>query len=268
MKLDKKYLFLTGLVLLISGAFLYKRSLISSFKVVGIQDACISESDLQKGINLKDKSIFFTDLNKLTIKLKTMYPCIKSVEYKYSLTSGLSIKVDKRVPLARVVSTNQAHDLNLKELEASASTASALLDWNFNEQTVFLKYFIVDSEGVVFEFKDENDLPFIYTEYENLKVGTVFDQSIFNAISHVWAGISSLGINFGQSKVINGYLLINSLPKLVFDLKGNTDYQLISLQLILNKARMNNDEIESIDLRFKNPVIKYSAKKSKNELRK
>ena len=51
-------------------------------------------------------------------------------------------------------------------------------------------------------------------------------------------------------------------PKVFFRLDNEIDLQLASLQLILEKAKIDERILEFIDLRFDKPIVRFAPKKT------
>ncbi len=261
---SRKIIFLSIFALVILGGVIFKLTSITQYHVITNGVSCINSSQIESELGLKDKNYFLIDFAPISQLLKSKYVCIKDVDYRFEFPQKLNISLNKRIPMAKLVLSDEAKDLSLREMEASPSTSSSLLNFRFNESTNSGDFLIVDSEGVVFEQSEGGFLPNIFIDSSDLKVGSFLDKSTFEGISNVQSKLSNLGLGFTESKIISNYLLVNGAPRLIFDLVDDVNKQLISLQLILNKARMDNSEIESIDLRFKNPVVIYSDKKTNN----
>ena len=76
--------------------------------------------------------------------------------------------------------------------------------------------------------------------------------------------VKKMGISVNESFLNDSFFIIKdetSVIKVIFRLKNEVDIQLASLQLILDKAKIDEKELEFIDLRFDKPVVRYAPKK-------
>lgn len=91
-----------------------------------------------------------------------------------------------------------------------------------------------------------------------VKISVFGKQSIGErAAQKIYNKLISLNLEIKKVSVSSkNDLLVEGTYKIYFSLEKNIDFQLASLQLILNKAKIESDKVEYIDLRFERPVIK------------
>ena len=122
--------------------------------------------------------------------------------------------------------------------------------------------FLVDTDGLIVEMTKESDLPTLQkNESSEYKVGdTVTDKdkfslSLFEGVNHLYS--IKLGIQEkNELKVTNSEGIIIRFP-----LEGDKDVLLGSLRLIFSRLNDSSEgirmeDVNEIDLRFKNPVIR------------
>jgi len=87
------------------------------------------------------------------------------------------------------------------------------------------------------------------------------DEGLFKKISTVFTETRKYEINISEAEVLDQDFLVLSPRKIAFSLKRDILKQLVSLQLILQKAKIDESMIETVDLRFDKPVVKFLPKK-------
>lgn len=226
---------------------------------------CANEEDIEKVTGLSGKNILFTDSVKIKENLQNQFPCIKEVELKKSFPNTVNLNIAGRNVFARLVSFNSV-SLSLKNLEATPSSTAALLDWS--KPNLSSLAFLADEEGVIFKEGEESSLPFVLLPEPELKIGQKLDGELFAKLAQIFNKLREL--NFGtlqtgnlndvalSAKVVDGAVLIHDEEKVVLSLQKDLLRQLASLQLILEKAKIDGDVIEMIDLRFDKPVVVYT----------
>lgn len=226
--------------------------------------ACTSEESIKKELDLVGKNIFFINESSIEKKLKGKFPCVRDIELEKKILNKVKVKVEGRVGMVKVTSFTEKETLDLLDLEATSSSQAALLNWSF-PQFVQDK-FLADSEGVLFAKSQDENLPTLFWPEENLKVGQRMDLWLFSKVREVLTKLSTLeGSNFGGSskmKLSSNQLLVKMGQKIVFSLEKDHLRQLASLQLILQKAKIDGRMIDFIDLRFDKPVVIYIQKKN------
>lgn len=221
---------------------------------------CVDASKIQSEVNLTGKNLFLTDYESVSNSLKSKHLCIDAIEYDKAISGKVKINLNKRTPIARVGSYQKKVDLNIENLEATPSSSAALLDW---ESVNVDKLYLVDKNGFIFAEKEEN-IPRLYLLDQVLNLGSQLDARIFTKIALIFSKLAEAGITGYESKIDGIDLLVSSQPRIVFSLERDIKKQIASLQLILQKAKMDSKTIEIIDLRFDKPVIMYTSKQPQN----
>lgn len=263
--MKKKRILLIPFLILIILILIWKLNIFSIDKIeVSSNAECATNDDLQNEVNTIGINWFDLQSDKIKNKLKPKYLCIKEVNLSYQFPKTIKIVVYGRNFLTKVFQLDQT--LNLPEIEASSSSETALLDWSFPAESSE-DALVVDDTGYIFTKKPQNfPLPILYLS-ENLILGKQMDTNRFNLIGQVFGKYPQINKISSQSiinaKIFGNTLLINDTPRVVFSLEKDILKQLASLQLILQKAKIDQRSVEIIDLRFDKPVIQYQPKTSK-----
>ncbi|HCB22754.1 hypothetical protein A3B42_01170 [Candidatus Daviesbacteria bacterium RIFCSPLOWO2_01_FULL_38_10] len=219
--------------LLLIGIYLIFFSKFFIVKSVEVESnlTCVDKEGLLNAVAISGSNFFLIRSLAIEEKLKSKFTCVKSAGIIKKLPNKIFLEVRNREPQARIfIVTNQ-------ESTPSAETA--------------IDSFLVDEEGMLFSGNQESSLK-IYSENKN---------EDFKKIIAVLNKIKFFGIEIMEVIVVEDILLINSVPKINFSLDKASDMQLASLQLILNKAKINGEAVEFIDLRFDKPVVRFAPKK-------
>lgn len=220
---------------------------------------CADPAKLQSDLNLVGKNIFLADYETAAKSLQSKYYCIDEVLFDKQFKT-VKVTFNNRIPVARIGVYQKTQVWSLENMEATPSSSAALLDWKIEGGG---KMYLIDKNGLVFSEKDEN-YPRLYISDQTLKLGRQMDNQLFGNIALIFDKLTQMGIVGFDSKIDGIDLLINSQPKIVFNLGGDLKRQIASLQLILQKAKIDSKTVEIIDLRFDKPVIMYTSKTSQN----
>lgn len=251
---SRKIVPLIILILFILGLSLFFKSnfLKVQFVDVSLNNAgCSDEKGVIDKSNLLGQNIFFIDQKKLSENIKQSFVCIKSVNLSKSLPSRVKLDVLGRNPTARFYSV-KTFDASASALIESMATSSA---------SQVGDVYLVDEEGVIFA-KDTTaqDLPKVTIFGLDLSIGMDFTDSLKKTL-RILEELKHLGIENKETYIFNDFLITTSYPKVVFNLSRDIDIQIASLQLIVQKAKINSEVLEFIDLRFDKPLIKFAPKK-------
>lgn len=228
------------LVLLLIFFLIFKVGLLSikMVEVEGDKLSCADENIIKDSARLYRQNFFTLDQNKLNKNLKEKFICIKDVNLSKDFPDKAIIKIIGRQPSAILVTLKE-------KLASSEATPSAD---NISDLSV------VDDEGIVFS-KDT----------ENLNIPKIFIYKDPNkSFLQILSKIKTFGINVKDSFINDDFFIVNSEnpgPKIIFQLNNRIDIQLASLQLILDKAKIDSGKPEFIDLRFDKPVVRFAPKK-------
>lgn len=214
---------------------------------------CATESGVREHANVVGQNILLINKNSLKKKLSDKFPCIKSVQIIRSFPGKVSIEVLGREGAAILLVLKTKEASPSVSLDEAIATEAAYFDPN-SEEVVASQ--LLDSEGMVIS-SDTNNLnyPKIYSQ-ERIE-GIL----LLNALK-VLIKLKNFGIEVAEAKIYSTNVLFTGIkPKMIFSLE-NVDLQLASLQLILNQAKIDEENIEFIDLRFDKPIVRFAPKKN------
>lgn len=167
-------------------------------------------------------------------------------------------KIQTNVPVVRLLSINKQATESGKVQEIVDNIASESA--NTNDQ------FGVDKQGKVFVLDQVGDIPsVIYAGEGGLSVGKELSVAQTKNLLDILNGLKLINYLFERVFwTLENNLIVQSKPVIIFDLKSDSSIQLASLQLILEKAKIEKGQIDLIDLRFEKPVLRY-AKESERK---
>lgn len=243
------------------------------------ETVCSSQNQLKSALKLDHQNIFLIDTKKAKSIALNKFACVKDLSILKKFPSTLVINLTVRTGVLRLNVLNSSLELGqalslLRDQEASGSPREVIatsearivktLDFLPDE---YSSSFLVDSDGYVLSLFAGEQVPEISGDFAQLKIGQKMDSRIVIESLEILQRLNSLNIQIVRAQLIKGsYLLIetdypeqkSSSMKLVFALNGEYLRELASLQLILQASRIDSRSIESVDLRFTNPVVKYS----------
>lgn len=234
---------------------------------------CVDYDTLNQRLKNEYKDLLM-DTSGLAEKIKTEFNCVSDVKVRRHFVNKIDVEVLGREPVAWLVGlgSDERQDLSLLEKEATFSSIELKEQSTSNafSSDISSHKFLVDKEGVIFlaepevsEQQKQLDLPLIYFQSANLEMGKTVDRRLIEGTVKVLEKTKELGLEVKEAKIYpEGVLLINMEPRTIFTLRNKIDDQLASLQLILTQAKIDEDKMEFIDLRFDKPVVRYAPKKN------
>lgn len=250
--------FLTALVtLLVILIIFFLRSDFFTIKKIDVKSekvACANDNELKDSSGLLGQNFFLVNAQKSVKKLTEKFICIKNLTLLRIPPNSVRLQVFSREAQAILVA--------LKERAASPSPNIEEIATPSAEEEA--DSFLVDSEGVIFS-KDilEYNIPRIYFYDKNISLGNKLDKLLRESLK-ILDKIKTFGLEIKDTRMLNDFFLIYpqmSLPKIIFRMDDKIDIQLASLQLILQKSKIDNKELEFIDLRFDKPIVKFAPDK-------
>jgi hypothetical protein len=221
-------------------------------------DADCVNGDLNNDLKLNGRSIFYIGESDLLSRLSLKYLCIGNLKVEKKFPTTVLVTVQGRKPV-----------LNIESVNFASGSADFLASSSAEVKTAYL----VDLGGFLFEEGERADLPQIYDQDDQLKVGVSLGEEVVNIVS-IENKLKELGLTAAESTLEGDDLFVKSdnPSSIIFSLKNDVKTELASLQLILQAGKMNSEDasgglggpkpMERIDLRFDKPVIVYSAKRS------
>lgn len=272
----KKLILFPGLLLilivLILGFLKYSPLKIKDVEVKADRVDCANSEELKTTTNLLGQNILLIDKTSLEKKLKGKYLCVRKIKIEKNLPSKIILSVSGRQPAAILVQSKEKIEISTSsgETSLSAEQASSSAMFNFGNEVPkepsvhFLAgedQFLIDDEGVIFS-KEGGSAPKIYFEGISLTVGKKLEEGIVTNTLKILDRVKVFGVEVSEAKIYSqNTLLVNSTPKMIFSLNLNLDLQLAALQLLLEQAKINEENMEFVDLRFEKPIVKYAPKK-------
>lgn len=263
----KKIVLYVALALLILGLgslFSFKIFIVKNVDLKLRQIKCVEKGQLEKEIELSGKSIFwnFEDING---KLKAKHQCIENVTFKKKYPNSIEVEVNGK-QTAIILKPYQKSIFEEVQVikEASSSSESA----TFIEQRVNLNVesnqsaMLVDHLGKLFDLANGFDEGLsVYYLTPPVELGGLVSQerviNLLKIVDELRKNVFSFKRLFWEEDL----LLVEANPQVLFSLNHDPLRQAASLQLILQKAKMDSKQVEKIDLRFSKPVVWYVPKK-------
>ncbi len=244
------------------------------------RDIRCASIDAIKSALPKKTNILFINTEELAITLKAKFPCFETVRIAKKFPDILTFSLSERktTVLLKTSVRTQPSTLILPEpltstTEASASSQSAMPKLDEDpfkiDESQFSKLFSVDRTGFIIGENPSTDtaLPMIYfVSYEELKVNEHLEEGLMESALLLLEKVKEQQLVVESAKIEGRSLFLNGPIRVTFLLKKEIEEQIIPLQLILQKAKIDSETVEKIDLRFDKPVVVYKnqAKKSKN----
>jgi len=226
---------------------------IFTVKTVEVENSklgCVDNSQIKNTANILGQNFFFVNKEDTKILLDK-FICVKNITLTKVFPNKVKIQVTGRQPSASlsVIGPREATD---SSIIVQIATPSALIAKDS---------FLVDDEGVVFDKNDNSlNIPKIYTVLD-VSLGKKIQDSLIGNSLKILDGAKTLGLETRESFLTDNFLVIFSQPRIIFKILDNIDIKLASLQLILSEAKIENEELQFIDLRFDKPVIRLAPKK-------
>ncbi len=266
------YLVLTFLLSVLALVFIAKFFTVKNIKIT-VNDPCINQNEIINSLNLKNKSIIFLNKEIPIKKIKDKNLCIKEIKVQRIFPSTILVNVTTKKPslliqlvepsaFNKAASLRQVYESSPSSRAIEATSGAALiqtLDFSINSVTDSSQ-FIADQDGFLFATATSVDVPKVYGDFADLQLGKTIDKRIIVDTTGIFEELKRLNISIETAKIIKGlYLVVNS--KYVFLLDGDILREAASLQLILQKNKIDLKTIDSIDLRFSKPISLYSNKR-------
>ena len=248
--------FLFIIIILVPAIFfgIFKLNLFTIKKIEVKNDKanCIDENRLTHEPTILGKNLFLVDAKKIRELLKKNFICIKDINFSKNLLSKLRMEVIGRIPVASLYSIKDWEASASSLIENKATPSASQKEGPYNG----------DDEGVIFE--KGNDLvgfPKVDIIGLDLALGINLPDDYLKKTFKILEELKHLGINNNQSFVFTNLVITSGNPKIIFRLDQDIDIQIASLQLIVQKAKIDSEVLEFIDLRFDKPLIKFAPKK-------
>lgn len=224
---------------------------VKSVEIKLTQTECIDKEILKNSLDLYGKNMIFIDSDDIALSLKSKFICIKVVRVSKFLPNKIGINIEGRQAFAK-----------LKRWQTKASDSATI-----SFEQVLLKSaddsgYIIDGDGVIFAQDPYAPLIEIYIPDQVLATGQNVSKLNIGNIKLFINKLANFGILVNRLIMFgNRSLLFDSNPKIFINIEENVNLQLASLHLILSEAKINEESIEFIDLRYDKPIVKIAPKK-------
>ncbi len=252
-----KKIFIAGiLVILVILLFLLVRLGIFNIKYVNVNLldlSCVSKPQILNSLQIKGRNFFLLNSQSVVNTITSKFICVEKVALAKKFPDQVTINVYNRQPKAELLTLINKESSASSLLENSATPSAQQLQDTY----------LVDNQGIIF-FKGANneDIPKIYTYDLSQGIGQRMAGDYAKNIFTILDKVKVFGLETKTSVIVNNYYVIFSSPKVIFRLDNSIDIQIASLQLILEKAKIDLKSMEFIDLRYDKPVVKYTPKKN------
>ena len=252
---------------------------ISSVDVQAEKIACANPSQIKDAANLLGQNFLIFNPAIVESNLKKKFLCIESIILSRNFPNRVKLSVFGREPVAIlvVIKSEEATQSGVLErfstLEATNS-AETSLQWGEEKSSNFL----IDEQGVIYSDNIEqinlSERLRIYISGLNLTLGQKLTEGLIQNTLKILEKVKTFGVDVKEAKIYSkNTLLINAMPRMIFKLDDKIDMQIASLQLILEKAKIDrgtiptevgrdSNQLEFIDLRFDKPVVKIAPKQN------
>lgn len=283
-KIRKKYsIFLKswvilGLLILVTAVYFFYFSKTFNIKkiIVNGHASCVNQNDITKDPKTLNQTLLLFNQGSYKVSFYKKYPCTTGLEIKKKFPNQIELTFVPKSPVGMIGVLNKSNlknmNLDLKESTPSSQAASiSTLDFDVDNLSVS-GYFFTDTDGNLYEqttIDQANNLPIFYSLRNDDSTRNI-EKDFLYKILQIIDKLKSLEINPSVYKQDGSKLLVNSQPKIVFVLNKDIFRQIASLQVILQKAKMNlrslpkgkvHRIIDTVDLRFDKPIVVYSESK-------
>ena len=205
-------------------------------KTIVVSDPSMQFIKTSRLVNLKGRNIFSVDLNRLAQKLQNQYSEIADIKLRKRFPGQIVVVTKKRIPFAQIRIRNKAVIIDGEGVVLSYSSAGA-----FNQELVFIS-------GI----SSEKSAPLAGAQLKgadlkaSLELAKIFRENKYLSVYKI------LRIDFNSLSQIEFYL--TDTFKVIVD-QNNIREKIQVLSLMLSQAKLKLEEINYIDLRFKDPLI-------------
>lgn len=232
-----------GLILMVTLSLFVIRSDFLKIKSINVnldKVFCVDSGQIKNASALLGQNILFLNSGKAKENIKNKFICVRDIITSRSFPNKVNLSVRGRIPVAI--------------LKISEATVSGTLEDVATPSAETPNAFLVDSEGAIFsEDLGQSNIPTIFAPEK--------PENIAKSNLKILEEIKKLGLDPKQAVIFRNYLVIFSMPKIIFRTDSKVDIQLASLQLILQKAKIDDVRLEFVDLRFDKPTARFAPKK-------
>lgn len=232
MRLFKAFIFILIIALLFYGAFSLPKFIIIK-KITCTSQFGPCNQNLVEEIE-KVRNMNISESQKALKRIFAESIFVKEYLIQYSFPDGLRVNILEKKPLYA-----------LKERDKDT-------------------FALVGREGYVFAFQEKSNLPTLEISKPAPSINEKVNDSTLFALEIMYDVYFSYKVSKGTLEKDRLIIKIEDGPEIIFPLEGDRDVLLGSLTLILSRLNSENQDfrieeaqgINTIDLRFKNPVIR------------
>lgn len=224
---------------------------VSYVEIITHNPVCVSQNQIDSS-QILGRNFFLIDTKKFEKSIKEKFICVKEITISPVLPNKIKVKIFGREGRAKLIA-QRSEASSSSELE-NIATPSA--DWSSDG-------YLMDAEGIIFS-KDNSglNLPNIFISGQSLFEGKkLIDNNAQNSLK-ILEKLNLFGLDVKFTLILDNNFIVFSRPKIIFKLDDKVDTQIASLQLIMQKAKIDASQLEFIDLRFDKPAIKIAPKKN------
>lgn len=252
-KLTLPKIILLILILILALIFLIIKFNFLNVKILEISITkanCTDEKQISSFSNILGRNFFLTNQKSIEQILKGKFICIRNVTLNKTFPDKIKLQVWGRDAFAIVIPLKNKEATAAAFLENIATPSANPSDEDF----------LVDREGVIFA-KAVNiyNQPKIFVNDSSLSLGKLNNNFAQNCLK-ILEKTQQFGLDINTSLVWDNVFIIFSSPKIYFKLDNSIESQIASLQLILEKAKIDQRSVEFVDLRFDKPIIRFAPK--------
>ncbi len=263
-KSSKKLLIFTTFIAILILTFLVFGSNLFKVNTVDItlnKINCVGIKELKAEVQIDNQNIFFVSARKILENTQNKYPCIKQLLVHPMVPNKVNLEfVGREAVLSfRPTQLEEASVSAILSQFQKISTQSAQATPSAAQSP---NQFLVDSDGVVFAQTFETQyIPSILFWDMNLKIGTKLEHKQVADLVNIFDKLKVLSLPILEVRIYSsGNMLVHSSSIIIFNLNKDVQNQLAALQLILDKAKIDEEIMVFIDLRFDKPVVKYAPR--------
>lgn len=221
---------------------------------------CVSATDLKTNLPT-DFNIFTVSEDLILKSVQKKYPCVNKVSIHRMIPNSVNLEFIGREAVLAFKPT-QLEEASLSAILAPIQKNSTPSAEATPSSFVRNDQFLVDSSGMVFAQTFETVyVPSILFWDNNLKIGSKLEQRFMSNLLSIFDKLKVFNLPINEVRVYSsGNMIINSSSIVIFNLNRDVQNQLAALQLILDKAKIDEENMVFIDLRFDKPVVKYAPR--------
>lgn len=215
-----------------------------------VETSCVTKDQVLEKLSLLNQNIFLFEKSLDINVFKNQFFCVKSVQVEKHYPNQVLVTVNGRIPIANVLTVSKVASSSASASATFISTSSAKED-----------SFLVDDEGIIFAKEFKQNLVNVSFVDQKFILGQKIEKNIIQPLLEIIKRLKDLSINIEYINVQEDTITLVYKPIIFFTTKRDVNKQVASLQLILEKAKIEAKELELIDVRFEKPIIKYAPVK-------